>query len=182
MANRFEIIVIGADEIGSATAYHLAQAGQPMVHLRPFCLAQQRASSQGDSQLISYNADTLHHTSIIPDVFATVMPAETPRGASTLSANQRTILGFRAAAPLRSDRICVGNSQLPLPAPNKNASTAVFSPLSPARPLAGSRAAVFADSGRRALGQAVGQPDNSADGPQGSVQSYYEPTTANYTR
>ncbi len=55
MEKTFDVIVIGAGAIGSATTYHLAQANQRVLLLEQFDLDHQKGSSYGASRIIRYS-------------------------------------------------------------------------------------------------------------------------------
>ncbi|MEO8396289.1 MAG: N-methyl-L-tryptophan oxidase, partial [Chloroflexota bacterium] len=53
----FDLIVIGAGAIGSATAYHAAKAGRSVLLLEQYAIDHQRGSSHGYSRIIRYAYD-----------------------------------------------------------------------------------------------------------------------------
>jgi len=53
----FDLIVIGAGAIGSATAYHAAKAGRSVLLLEQYTIDHQRGSSYGYSRIIRYAYD-----------------------------------------------------------------------------------------------------------------------------
>ena len=57
MLNEFDVIVLGAGGMGSATAYYLAAAGKKVLLLEQFELNHQKGSSYGESRVIRYSYD-----------------------------------------------------------------------------------------------------------------------------
>ncbi len=53
----FDLIVIGAGAVGSATAYHAAKAGHSVLLLEQYAIDHQRGSSHGYSRIIRYAYD-----------------------------------------------------------------------------------------------------------------------------
>lgn len=66
---RYDIIVIGAGVIGSATAYHLAQDGKQVLLLEQFEVGHARGSSHGGSRIVRYTQDTLDYAKEMPVTF-----------------------------------------------------------------------------------------------------------------
>jgi monomeric sarcosine oxidase len=66
----YDIIVVGAGVMGSATAYHLARDGRRVLLLEQFSVGHTRGSSHGGSRIIRYTHDTHDYARVMPATFA----------------------------------------------------------------------------------------------------------------
>ncbi|HVU12302.1 MAG TPA: N-methyl-L-tryptophan oxidase, partial [Phototrophicaceae bacterium] len=66
----YDLIVIGAGVIGSATAYQAAKAGRRVLLLEQFAVDHQRGSSYGYSRIIRYAYDHPYYVELAKDAFA----------------------------------------------------------------------------------------------------------------
>src|SRR3954463_12655754 len=66
----FDVIVIGAGVMGSATAYHLAKAGRRVLLLEQFQIGHPHGSSHGGSRIIRYTHEDLAFAQWMPATFA----------------------------------------------------------------------------------------------------------------
>ncbi|MEM1310930.1 MAG: N-methyl-L-tryptophan oxidase [Cyanobacteria bacterium P01_H01_bin.153] len=69
MTQQFDVIVIGAGGVGSATAYYLAKAGQKVLLLEQFELNHQNGSSYGFSRVIRYTYDNPIYVNLMRDAY-----------------------------------------------------------------------------------------------------------------
>jgi monomeric sarcosine oxidase len=69
-ANVYEIVVVGAGAMGTASAYHLAGDGRRVLLLEQFTMGHTHGSSHGGSRIIRYTHAHEDYTSIMPAVFA----------------------------------------------------------------------------------------------------------------
>src|SRR5918994_1554302 len=65
----YDIIVIGAGGVGSATAYHCARDGKRVLLLEQFTVGHSRGSSHGGSRIIRYTHDKIEHADQMPATF-----------------------------------------------------------------------------------------------------------------
>jgi monomeric sarcosine oxidase len=65
----YDVIVIGAGGVGSAAAYHLAQAGRRVLLLEQFQVGHNRGSSHGGSRIIRYTHDIPDYARVMPQTF-----------------------------------------------------------------------------------------------------------------
>ena len=80
----FDVIVIGAGSMGSATAYHLAKAGRRVLLVEQFTVGHTRGSSHGGSRIIRYTHETISDASIMPATFALWRALEKESGQTLL--------------------------------------------------------------------------------------------------
>jgi monomeric sarcosine oxidase len=66
----FDVIVIGAGVMGSATAYHLAKDGRRVLLLEQFQIGHTYGSSHGGSRIIRYTHEELEFARWMPATFA----------------------------------------------------------------------------------------------------------------
>ncbi|MGB3310316.1 MAG: N-methyl-L-tryptophan oxidase [Nodosilinea sp.] len=69
MAQHFDVIVIGAGGVGSATAYYLSKAGKKVLLLEQFELNHQNGSSYGYSRVIRYTYDNPIYVDLMRDAY-----------------------------------------------------------------------------------------------------------------
>ena len=81
----FDRIVIGAGGVGSAAAYHLAQAGQRVLLLEQFALGHARGSSHGGSRIIRYSDADPKFARMAPAAFELWRQLEADSGAKLLT-------------------------------------------------------------------------------------------------
>ncbi|KAJ6643910.1 putative sarcosine oxidase [Pseudolycoriella hygida] len=73
----FEVIIIGAGVMGSATAYYLSKhCGEDVLLLEQFDLLHRRGSSHGDSRIIRKTYPQEHYTELMIDAYALWEAAE----------------------------------------------------------------------------------------------------------
>jgi monomeric sarcosine oxidase len=80
----YDVIVIGAGAMGSATAYHLAQDRRRVLLLEQFTVGHTRGSSHGGSRIVRYTHDTLDKVRIMPATLALWQRLEAESGAHLL--------------------------------------------------------------------------------------------------
>ncbi len=80
----FDVIVIGAGSMGSATAYHLAKEGRRVLLVEQFTVGHTRGSSHGGSRIIRYTHETISDASIMPATFALWRALEKESGQALL--------------------------------------------------------------------------------------------------
>ncbi|MDB9529371.1 N-methyl-L-tryptophan oxidase [Oscillatoria sp. CS-180] len=69
MTRQFDVIVVGAGGIGSATAYYLSRAGKKVLLLEQFELNHQKGSSYGFSRVIRYTYDNPIYVELMRDAY-----------------------------------------------------------------------------------------------------------------
>src|SRR4051812_36582495 len=62
-------VVIGAGAMGSATAYHLARRGEPVLLLEQFALGHDRGSSHGAARITRHSYADPHYARLMPEAF-----------------------------------------------------------------------------------------------------------------
>src|SRR3954466_14779895 len=62
-------VVLGAGAMGSATAYHLARRGEPVLLLEQFALGHDRGSSHGAARIIRHSYADGRYARMMPDAF-----------------------------------------------------------------------------------------------------------------
>jgi monomeric sarcosine oxidase len=77
----YDVIVIGAGGVGSATAYHLAKDGRRVLLLEQFRVGHKRGSSHGASRIIRYSHAEHEYASLAPDAFSLWRTLERESGA-----------------------------------------------------------------------------------------------------
>ncbi len=70
MNSTYDVIVLGAGAMGSATAYQLARSGQHVLLLEQFELDHQKGSSHGASRIIRYAYDHPVYTELMKPTYA----------------------------------------------------------------------------------------------------------------
>ena len=68
-ADRYDLVVVGAGGVGSATAYHAAHAGYRTLLLEQFTVGHTRGSSHGGSRIIRYTHNTPGLAAQMPATF-----------------------------------------------------------------------------------------------------------------
>ncbi len=99
-ADAYDIIIVGAGGVGSATAYHLAQTGRRILLLEQFAAGHVRGSSHGGSRIIRYTHDTTDYVRQMPETFAMWRRLEQEAGAHLME-----ITGGLYAGPATSSFI-----------------------------------------------------------------------------
>ena len=99
-ADAYDIIIVGAGGVGSATAYHLAQTGRRILLLEQFAAGHVRGSSHGGSRIIRYTHDTTDYVRQMPETFALWRRLEQEAGAHLME-----ITGGLYAGPATSSFI-----------------------------------------------------------------------------
>lgn len=84
MAKLYDVIVIGAGAMGSATAYHLAQERKQVLLLEQFEIGHTYGSSHGGSRIIRYTHSDLDSTRVMPATFDLWRRLERESGESLL--------------------------------------------------------------------------------------------------
>src|SRR5436190_15277674 len=73
-------VVIGAGAMGSATAYHLARRGEPVVLLEQFALGHDRGSSHGAARITRHSYADPRYARLMPEAFRTWRELEADAG------------------------------------------------------------------------------------------------------
>lgn len=81
----YDIIVIGAGGVGSATAYHCARDGKRVLLLEQFTIGHKRGSSHGESRVIRYTHNKLEHADQMPATYNLWWALERDSGAQLLT-------------------------------------------------------------------------------------------------
>jgi sarcosine oxidase len=92
-AATYDLIVIGAGGIGSATAYHAARAGLRVLLLEQFTVGHTRGSSHGGSRIIRYTHDAVEDAAQMPATFPLWRELEAASGARLLQMTGGLYLG-----------------------------------------------------------------------------------------
>jgi monomeric sarcosine oxidase len=80
----FDVIVVGAGGVGTATAYHLARLGRRVLLLEQFQLGHTQGSSHGGSRIIRYTHDTTAYAQQMPATFQLWAQLEAESGTQLL--------------------------------------------------------------------------------------------------
>src|SRR6187401_2866359 len=62
-------VVLGAGAMGSATAYHLARRGEPVLLLEQFAVGHDRGSSHGAARIIRHSYADARYARLMPEAF-----------------------------------------------------------------------------------------------------------------
>src|SRR3954470_5237444 len=62
-------VVVGAGAMGSATAYHLARRGEPVVLVEQFHLGHDRGSSHGSARITRHSYADVRYARLMPEAF-----------------------------------------------------------------------------------------------------------------
>jgi monomeric sarcosine oxidase len=81
----YDVIVIGAGGVGSATAYYCAKDGKRVLLLEQFTVGHTRGSSHGGSRIIRYTHNKLEHADQMPATFDLWFALEQESGARLLT-------------------------------------------------------------------------------------------------
>ncbi|CAN5553127.1 N-methyl-L-tryptophan oxidase [soil metagenome] len=90
----FDVVVVGAGAMGSATAYHLAQDGQRVLLLEQFQIGHLYGSSHGGSRIIRYTHEDIDFTRWMPATFALWQRLEHESGQSLMQLTNGLYFGL----------------------------------------------------------------------------------------
>ena len=106
----YDVIVVGMGVVGSATAYHLARAGQHVLALEQFDLDHQMGSSYGASRIIRYAYDHLAYIELMKAAYPMWRALEQEAGVSLMRKTGGLDFGRADAPTLISTRDSLRNS------------------------------------------------------------------------
>jgi len=93
-SQHFDVVVVGAGAMGSATAYHLAKDGRRVLLLEQFQIGHTRGSSHGGSRIIRYTHEDREFTQRMPATFALWRQLEQESGQQLLQLTGGLYIGL----------------------------------------------------------------------------------------
>lgn len=84
MPSSYDVIVVGAGAMGSATAWALAQRGKKVLLLEQFTVGHTRGSSHGGSRIVRYAHPEPEYAALMPPIFALWRDLEAQSGESLM--------------------------------------------------------------------------------------------------